>query len=36
VSPRLENKLTTSCWEAEEAAFLVTDLVRDSAIDLAI
>lgn len=36
VSPRLENKLTTSCCEAGTAAFLVTDLVRDSAMDLAI
>jgi len=36
VSPRLENKLTTSCWEAGEAEFFVTDLVRDSAMDLTI
>jgi len=36
VSPRLENKLTTSCCEAGEAEFLVADLVRDSAMDLAI
>jgi len=38
VSPRLENKLTTSCCEAGEAEFLVlvAFLVRDSAIDLAI
>jgi len=36
VSPRLENKLTTSCWEAGEGGFFVTDLVRVSAIDLAI
>lgn len=36
VSPRLENKLTTSCCEAGEAELLVADLVKDSAMDLAI
>jgi len=36
VSPRLENKLTTSCCEAGEAELLVADLVRDSAMDLTI
>jgi len=36
VSPRLENKFTTSCCEAGEAEFLVAFLVKDSAIDLAI
>lgn len=36
VSPRLENKLTTSCCEAGEAEFLFADFVKDSAMDLAI
>lgn len=35
VSPRLENKFTTSCWEGA-AEDLVADLVRDSDRDLTI
>lgn len=36
VSPRLENKLTTSCCVAGVDVFLVIALDKDSVIDLAI
>jgi len=36
VSPRLENKLTTSCWVGVDGFLFTTDFVRDSDMDLTI